>query len=124
MKDESPAFSTEMILNQLVVQRGYLANLVDDLPDERMAEQPGGIVNHPAWQLGHLAFVLDRLIGMLGGAATLESWKDIYGPGTEPRSDRAAYAAKAELICVLDERRAELARVYAQATPQMLGGTN
>ena len=42
------------------------ARLVGDLTPQQMVEQPAGVVNHPAWSLGHLAMTSNRLAGMFG----------------------------------------------------------
>ena len=34
---------------------GFAEMLVKDLSTEQMVAQPGGVINHPAWALGHLA---------------------------------------------------------------------
>ena len=40
--------------------------LVADLSDEQMAAQPAGVINHPAWTLGHLGATSDALAGSSG----------------------------------------------------------
>ena len=42
------------------------SRLVGDLSPQQMVEQPAGVVNHPAWSLGHLCMTADRLAGLLG----------------------------------------------------------
>jgi hypothetical protein len=116
--------NSKLILNQFAFQRQYLSMLVDDIPDEQMSAQPGGIVNHPAWHLGHLAFVSDRFTTMLGHAATLDEWKDRFAPGSTPTADRSAYPSKAELLRVMDERRNALADAFARATPEDMAKPN
>jgi hypothetical protein len=44
---------SELKVNLFLMQ--YCRMLVEDIADERMAEQPIAGVNHPAWVLGHLA---------------------------------------------------------------------
>ena len=44
----------------------HLEKLVQDLTDEQMVQQPHGVVNHPAWTLGHLASDSDIMAKMLG----------------------------------------------------------
>jgi hypothetical protein len=114
-----------MILDQLAFQRRYLSMLVDDIPDERMCAQPGGVVNHPAWQLGHLAFVADRMVKTLGGASPLDAaWEARYAPNTVPNPDRAAAPSKAELIRVLDDRRKAAVEAFSAASADELAKPN
>lgn len=106
-------------------QRGYLSLLVDDIADEQLAAQPGGFVNHPAWQLGHLAVVADNMCGLLGGKATLDkSWSERYGWGSKPAADRGSYPSKAELLRTLDDRRATAATLLAEASDAFMREPN
>ena len=45
---------------------GRAETLVKDLSTEQMAAQPGGVINHPAWSLGHLVISADHLGQLLG----------------------------------------------------------
>ena len=112
------------ILNQFAFQRHYLSMLVDDIPDEKMTAQPG-VVNHPAWQLGHLTFVADRFAKTLGGTSTLDAtWEARFGQNTVPNPDRAASPSKAELIRMLDDRRNAAAKAYLAASLEDLAKPN
>ncbi len=46
------------MLNHVIYVYGfnlmYAETLVKDVSAEQMVEQPGGVINHPAWSLGHL----------------------------------------------------------------------
>jgi hypothetical protein len=108
----SPEVNKSVIIDVLKFQRSYLSLLVDDIPEARMTEQPGGgaVPNHPAWQIGHLACVADNFTGMFGGEKTLGSWAGLYGQGSKPVADPSTYGTKAELLRTLDERRGALAR--------------
>lgn len=72
--------------------------LLENVPDERWAEQPAGIRNHPAWTLGHVCcghhFVL-TLLGESSGVPKL--WLETMNMGSTPVSDRSAYPAQDEL---------------------------
>lgn len=106
-------------------QRGYLGMLVDDIPDAQLANQPGGIVNHPAWQIGHLASAADNACELLGGTKRLDqAWSDMYGMGSKPLPSRSAYPSKAELLAILDERRGMVAALMNQATDAFLNQAN
>ena len=68
--------NSKLVLNQFAFHRQYLSMLVDDIPDDQLTAQPGGIVNHPAWQLGHLAFVSDRFATMLGQLHLIRAFEE------------------------------------------------
>lgn len=106
----------DSILHLLAFQRNFIGRLVNDIPEEKMTAQPGGIVNHPAWQLGHLAYAQDQIVKWLGGALALEAWIPRFGRMSTPLPDRAAYESKQELLRVLDERRGEAARLLKSAS--------
>ena len=79
--------------------------LVDDLTDEQMVAQPSGVINHPAWTLGHLAAGSDALAGMLGLPSTLpDAWREAISLGSIPSGDAADYPSKEQL---LEELRAQ-----------------
>ena len=48
----------------------YLRDQVKDVADVDMVAQPNGIVNHPAWVIGHLTHACQ----LLGGAIGLSPW--------------------------------------------------
>lgn len=113
-----------IILDQFAFQRRYLSFLVDDVAEEQMAEQPGGAANHPAWQLGHLAWTADRFAAMLGGSTTLDHFKERFGGGSTPVADRASYPSRAELLSILDDRRDALAAAFSAASSEDLARPN
>lgn len=102
------------VLDIHAMVHGFLIEAVQDVPESRMTEQPGTIVNHPAWTLSHLNAYAATLLSMLDDPSVPPSTADAemerYGYGTTPVADRAAYAAKHEL---LDRFRARTARVAA-----------
>ncbi|MEZ6235652.1 MAG: DinB family protein [Phycisphaerales bacterium] len=100
-----------------------IVEAVEDVPESRMTEQPGGIVNHPAWTLSHLNAYAGFLLSMLEDAggptpdapphADAESEMARYGYGTTPVPDPAAYATKRDLLDRFKDRDARLAAVVA-----------
>ena len=50
----------------------YAEMLVKDVSAEQMVEQPGGVINHPAWSLGHLVGV--------GGSSWTTTWTRVEPP--------------------------------------------
>src|SRR2546421_12158869 len=53
------------ILNIHAMIHGFLIEAVEDVPESRMTEQRGAIVNHPAWTLSHLNAYAGVLLSML-----------------------------------------------------------
>lgn len=95
---------------------GLILKAVDDVPELRMTEQPGALVNHPAWTLSHLNAYAGVLLLMLDdpSAPTADAEMERFGYGTTPVPDLAAYATKRELLLQFKERNERLAAVVAE----------
>ena len=86
---------------------GWAETLVKDLSTEQMAAQPGGVINHPAWSLGHLVISADHLGRLLGLESNLpEGWSETFKTGGEPSGDASAYPSKEEILGALKEQHA------------------
>jgi len=92
----------------------FAERLVKDLSDEQMAAQSGGVINHPAWSLGHLVVAADHLGQLLGLESTLaEGWGETFKTGEEPSDDASYYPSKEEILGALrqqHERNVEVAK--------------
>jgi uncharacterized damage-inducible protein DinB len=96
--------------------------LVDDVAEEQMAAQPSGLVNNPAWTLGHLASTSNAVAGMLGLPSTFpEEWRDSFRMGGIPSGDAADYPAKDELVAQLRAQHERVAQALATADAEQLG---
>lgn len=112
--------STEIKVNSFMMK--YCRMLVEDVADERMAEQPLPGVNHPAWILGHLAFSADRARSLIGAEKELPaSWTPLFGPGSKLISTRSAYPSKDELLRTVEQSFERLRQQADVATPEQLG---
>ena len=113
----------EAVLHAYAMNLGYTQKLVADIPDDQMCAQPvpGRVMNHAAFLLGHLAWVSDSIAaGVSGSAPLLSDWKEVYGMGAKPVTDRACYRPKAELLKALEAAHARLADAFAKASPEAL----
>ena len=83
------------VLNSYKLNLDYLRLLIADVPDERLAEQPGGAVNHPLWTIGHLVYAA-QMIGTETGLPTWlsDDWPARYGTGSVPSNERSVYPSK------------------------------
>ena len=104
------------ILNIHGMVHGFLIEAVEDVPDSRMTEQPGTIVNHPAWTLSHLNAYAGVLLSMLNDPSvpTADAEMERFGYGSTPVPNLAAYATKRELLDRFRDRNARLAAVVAE----------
>jgi hypothetical protein len=93
---------------------GYARQLVVDVPDEQLAEQPDPGLNHPAWILGHLATVADYVVTLLGGTpAVPDGWAALFSTGSVPSPERGLYPAKADLLNAFEAAHGALAAAAA-----------
>ncbi len=107
------------------ILHGYNLNqakrLMGDIPDDRICEQPRGVINHPAWQLGHLAYTSERAGVILGLSTTLpQDWEALFAPGSKPTSDAAAYPSKATLLQALEEQHGRVAEAIGKTDLSVL----
>ena len=98
--------------------------LVRDLSAEQMVGQPRGVVNHPAWTLGHLAQASDHLAVALGLESTFPAaWKDSFRTGGIPSGDMAAFPLKDALVAELAAQHERVSSVIEAAEPTALDAT-
>lgn len=73
--------------------------LAKDLSAEQMCQQPHGLVNHPAWSLGHLVTAAHGLCQLVGIESSLpDGWAETFKAGTPPDPDPTANPSKDELL--------------------------
>jgi uncharacterized damage-inducible protein DinB len=96
-------------LQQIRFARWYTTELVSDIPLERWFEMPAGAATHVAWQVGHLASAeywlgLSRIRGQQPADEGLISTalRQMFGRGSLPNADPAAYPSAAEIRAVFD----------------------
>lgn len=77
--------------------------LVGDLTADQMCQQPHGVVNHPAWSLGHIASSSIGVLKALGQDAALPGhWGDVFKTGGVPSGNPSDFPSKEELLATLD----------------------
>jgi hypothetical protein len=107
------------ILSIHAMINGFLLAAVEDVPESRMVEQPGVIVNHPAWTLAHLNAYSGMLLSLLDDpsmpVAMADAEMERYGYGTTPVADLAAYASKRELLDQFQARNVRIAAIVAES---------
>jgi hypothetical protein len=98
--------------NKLVLD--YLRRLVADVPDDWMTRQFGGVINHPAWVIGHIIYSCQAIGGEIGIAAWLpDDWPSKFGTGSVPIEKPDAYLDKKMLLQALDDGQRRLETVLS-----------
>jgi hypothetical protein len=116
-------FDRELTIYRFLL--GYCKYLIADIDDARFADQPSAGVNHPAWLLGHLTVVGNSGLNQLGAAVALpEGWPRIFGRGSQPIPDRAAYPSKDELIAALEACHERVDAAVRNALPETMAEPN
>jgi len=79
-----------------------ITGFVPTIPDDRAAEMPAGIRNHPAWTLTHLCVASDFSLQATGEASKIpQEWFALTGPGSVPVLDRGVYPSLHEALATL-----------------------
>ncbi|MGH9776007.1 MAG: DinB family protein [Candidatus Acidiferrales bacterium] len=105
----------------------YVAkSLVADLTADQMCQQPHGVVNHPAWSLGHLVFSSVGLLRFLGhDASPPVGWEEaaFAGAGGIPSSDPSGFPSKDELLSTLESLHDRVTTAVKAADAATLAAT-
>lgn len=97
------------VLRSYGLTLNYLRRLVADVPEVLLTWQPGGVINHPAWVMGHLAVSAQALGGELDLPPWLPpDWEARFGTGSQPVDDRPAYPTKAVFLTALENGQLRL----------------
>lgn len=94
------------------------ANLAD-IPDEKMTDLPTGLVNHPAWLVGHIVLAAERAVQVLGGqAACADDCVALFQD--PPGADAGPFPPKADLLAALTDCYARLEKAFEAASDEQL----
>ena len=98
--------------------------LVRDLSAEQMVSQPDGLVNYPAWTLGHLAQSSDQLGRLLGLESTFPAaWREPFRTGTTPSGVAARFPSREAVLAELETQHERVTRALEAAEPASLAAT-
>ena len=65
------------VLHSFAYAIDFLREQVADVAEPGMVIQPAGMVNHPAWTIGHLIFICEQL----GSVVRLSNWLPGHSKG-------------------------------------------
>lgn len=111
----------DAVLNSFAYCHDFLREQVADVADADMIAQPDGIMNHPAWVIGHLTFSCQALGGEIGLKPWLaETWAKGFGMGSTPLPDVSAYQSKAESLEILRDAESRITVAIQNLAPNQL----
>ena len=99
------------ILHSFTYGFDFLSEQVADVATADMVAQPAGVVNHPAWTIGHLIQICQDLCGVIGEPPWLpEGWTERFGTGSVPVADASVYETKDDLLAMLRDAQSRVTR--------------
>ena len=109
--------------------RGYSTSLFSSFGDQKeWVHQPHPSANHAMWCAGHIASTDNFALSVIAPERAVDKprYKELFGSGSSPKSDVAAYPPAAEVLDYMAERRSTLLSVLdglsdedlAKATPE------
>ena len=109
-------------LDLLRFTRAITDGLFKDFPEAKWTYQPSPTDNHALWTLGHLASTDAWICGVVGapGASMPDGYDKLFGMGSKPVDDPAAYPKPADVMKVMHANRAALLAWLEKTTPEQL----
>ncbi len=106
------------LLNNYQFNLSFLKMLVEDIDEAKILDQPGGLVNHPAWTLPHLVTGSEFAGQMIGLEPLMpQDWFAKYGRGSTPSTDPADNPSRADALSALDEHHARMSEALTAVDP-------
>src|SRR5262245_19070457 len=97
------------VLHSFAYGLDFLCEQVADVAPADMVAQPNGIMNHPAWVIGHLTHSCEVLGGVIGLAPWLPNdWTRRFGTGSLPVADSSVYEAKDRSLAILRDAQSRI----------------
>jgi hypothetical protein len=103
----------DMIRWALQKTDGWATGAAEDLRDTPLVQPTPRGGNHPLWVVGHLALVEGSVPQVLFGEPNpVEHWRPLFGQGSTPTTDAAAYPTYDDVLKTYRDLRAKnLARL-------------
>jgi hypothetical protein len=103
------------VLHSFAYCLDFLREQVADVAAADMVAQPNGIMNHPAWVIGHLTHTYQLLGGVVGLPEWLPNdWCKRYGTGSVPVADASFYETKDKALEILSDAQSGILRAVNQ----------
>ena len=103
------------VLHSFAYCLDYLYEQLSDVPSADMVAQPNGILNHPAWVVGHLTHSCELLGEVIGLPRWLpDDWAGRFGTGSVPVADVSVYETKDDALTRLRDAGARISDAVGQ----------
>lgn len=103
------------VLHSFAYCLDYLREQVSDIADADMVAQPNGIMNHPAWTIGHLTHACQMLGGVVGLSTWLpDDWAMRFGTGSVPVADLSLYGTRSDALATLTDAQSRITQAVQQ----------
>jgi len=109
----------ESVLHTFGYCLDFLCEQVADVAANEMVAQPAGVLNHPAWVIGHLTMscqLLGMAIGMQPWLPESGDWARRFGTGSVPVAEVSAYESKEAALAALRDAGTRIVRAVGQLT--------
>lgn len=109
------------VLHSFAYGLDFLREQVADVNDKDIVAQPNGMVNHPAWTIGHITAATHLLARTIGVPKWLPTeWVQHYRTGSTPVADAGLYDSKNELLSKLREAQTKITQAIEQMNDSQL----
>jgi hypothetical protein len=109
------------VLHSFAYSLDYLREQVADINPADMTAQPPGVLNHPAWVVGHITFACHMLGCAIGVEPWLPpNWLQQFSPGSQPIADVSVYGSKEEALAPLRDVQIRLTQAIEQLDDSQL----
>ena len=99
--------------------------LVQDLTPEQMTEQPHGLINHPAWNLGHLVVSAHDTLRLVDVDSKVpDGWEEKFLSSCPPDPDPAQNPSKDELLAEFRACHERTSQTFPEISPEAMAKTH
>jgi hypothetical protein len=113
--------SMKPVLHSFAYGLDYLREQVAGVADADFVAQPKGILNHPAWTIGHLTDICQMVGEVIGVEPWLPAdWAKRYGSGSVPLADASVYEAKSQALRMLVDAQSRISLAVQRLTDDQL----
>jgi DinB superfamily len=99
------------VLHSFAYCLDFLREQVADVSAADMVAQPNGIMNHPAWVIGHITYACQMLGGAIGLPEWLPNdWANRFAPGSAPVADGSLYETKNSALSMLGDAQSRISQ--------------